>query len=32
MRLIAGARHAPHQQAPGAFTDLLEQFIADLNR
>ncbi len=30
VQLIPGAGHAPHQEAPGAFTHLLDQFIADL--
>jgi pimeloyl-ACP methyl ester carboxylesterase len=30
VQLIPGAGHAPHQEAPGAFAALLEQFIADL--
>lgn len=30
VQLIAGAGHAPHQEKPVAFTDLLQQFIADL--
>ena len=30
VQLIPGAGHAPHQEAPGEFADLLGQFIADL--
>jgi pimeloyl-ACP methyl ester carboxylesterase len=30
VQLIPGAGHAPHQETPGEFADLLEQFIADL--
>ncbi len=30
IQLIPGAGHAPHQEAPEAFTALLEAFIADL--
>lgn len=30
VQLIPGAGHAPHQEAPEAFTALLEAFIADL--
>lgn len=30
IQLIAGAGHAPHQEKPGEFADLLEQFIVDL--
>jgi pimeloyl-ACP methyl ester carboxylesterase len=30
IQLIAGAGHAPHQETPSEFADLLEQFIADL--
>jgi pimeloyl-ACP methyl ester carboxylesterase len=31
IQLIPGAGHAPHQETPGAFAELLEQFIADLS-
>jgi len=31
VQLIPGAGHAPHQEVPTEFADLLEQFIADLN-
>jgi len=31
VQLVPGAGHAPHQEVPAAFADLLEQFIADLN-
>ncbi len=30
VQLIPGVGHAPHQEAPGPFTHLLDQFIADL--
>ncbi len=30
VQLIPGAGHAPHQEAPGEFADLLGQFIANL--
>jgi pimeloyl-ACP methyl ester carboxylesterase len=30
VQLIAGAGHAPHQETPAEFSDLLQQFIADL--
>lgn len=30
VQLIAGAGHAPHQETPGEFADLLEQFMAGL--
>jgi pimeloyl-ACP methyl ester carboxylesterase len=30
VQLIAGAGHAPHQETPGEFSGLLQQFIADL--
>jgi pimeloyl-ACP methyl ester carboxylesterase len=30
VQLIAGAGHAPHQETPGKFTELLNQFITDL--
>ena len=30
VQLIPGAGHAPHQEAPGEFADLLDEFIADL--
>jgi len=30
VQLVPGAGHAPHEEAPEAFTGLLEQFIADL--
>jgi len=30
VQLIPGAGHAPHQETPGTFADLLDQFIADL--
>jgi pimeloyl-ACP methyl ester carboxylesterase len=30
VQLIAGAGHAPHQETPGKFTELLTQFLADL--
>jgi pimeloyl-ACP methyl ester carboxylesterase len=30
VQLIAGAGHAPHQETPGTFTALLNQFITDL--
>ena len=30
VQIIAGAGHAPHQEAPAQFAGLLEQFIADL--
>jgi len=31
VQLIAGAGHAPHQETPAQFADLLEQFIAELD-
>jgi pimeloyl-ACP methyl ester carboxylesterase len=31
IQLIAGAGHAPHQERPLQFTDLLEQFMADVD-
>jgi pimeloyl-ACP methyl ester carboxylesterase len=31
VQLIPGAGHAAHREATGAFTELLDQFIADLN-
>jgi pimeloyl-ACP methyl ester carboxylesterase len=31
VQLIAGAGHAPHQETPVQFADLLKQFIADLD-
>ncbi len=31
VQLITGAGHAPHQETPVQFADLLEQFIADLD-
>jgi pimeloyl-ACP methyl ester carboxylesterase len=31
VQLIAGAGHAPHQETPVQFADLLEQFITDLD-
>jgi pimeloyl-ACP methyl ester carboxylesterase len=30
VQLVAGAGHAPHQETPGKFTELLTQFITDL--
>jgi pimeloyl-ACP methyl ester carboxylesterase len=31
VQLIPGAGHAPHQETPAAFAELLDQFIADLS-
>jgi pimeloyl-ACP methyl ester carboxylesterase len=31
VQLIAGAGHAAHQEAPARFTELLDQFLADLS-
>ena len=31
VQLIPGAGHAPHQETPGQFAELLEQFIAELD-
>jgi pimeloyl-ACP methyl ester carboxylesterase len=31
VRLIPGAGHAAHQEAPATFTGLLDQFLADLS-
>jgi pimeloyl-ACP methyl ester carboxylesterase len=31
VQLIAGAGHAAHYEAPATFTDLLDQFLADLS-
>ncbi len=31
VQLIAGAGHAAHQEAPGRFTELLDQFLSDLS-
>ena len=31
VQLIPGAGHAPHQETPAVFADLLDQFIADLS-
>jgi pimeloyl-ACP methyl ester carboxylesterase len=31
VQLIAGAGHAAHQEAPATFTELLDQFLADLS-
>jgi pimeloyl-ACP methyl ester carboxylesterase len=32
VQVVPGAGHAPHQEAPGRFVDLLTEFIGDLGR